>query len=102
MRKAVLNLYIHRFLASGDSIVSMSYQYLVGVTTASNIIYEVCRAIWKNLQPTVLPAKYTSEKWLKIADEYDEMWNFVHCIGSLDGKHIVIQVFQSVFYAIIF
>jgi len=33
----------------------------------------------------------TSQEWLQIAQEYDEKWNFPHCLGVLDGKHILIQ-----------
>lgn len=33
----------------------------------------------------------TSEEWLKIAEEYETIWQFPHCIGSLDGKHIIIK-----------
>lgn len=33
----------------------------------------------------------TSQEWLQIAQEYDEKWNFPHCLGALDGKHILIQ-----------
>lgn len=32
------------------------------------------------------------ESWLRIADEFEEKWNFPHCIGAIDGKHVVIQV----------
>lgn len=36
--------------------------------------------------------KGSSEKeWLKISSAFDELWNFPHCIGALDGKHINIQ-----------
>lgn len=33
----------------------------------------------------------TEENWLKIADEYEKQWNFPHCVGSIDGKHVQIQ-----------
>lgn len=33
----------------------------------------------------------TSEEWKKIAVQFDKKWNFPHCLGALDGKHIVIQ-----------
>lgn len=30
----------------------------------------------------------TSEEWEQIAHDYMSRWNFPHCIGALDGKHI--------------
>ncbi|XP_011879299.1 PREDICTED: uncharacterized protein LOC105568303 isoform X1 [Vollenhovia emeryi] len=81
-----------RFLASGDSVTSMSYHYLVGVTTASTIIHETCKALWDILCPLVLPGQLHERDWLDIANDYYEKWNFVHCIGAIDGKHVVIQV----------
>lgn len=33
----------------------------------------------------------TTNEWLTIADLFDSRWNFPHCLGAIDGKHIVIQ-----------
>lgn len=33
----------------------------------------------------------SSQEWLKIAEEFNNTWNFPHCLGALDGKHVVIQ-----------
>ena len=33
----------------------------------------------------------TLDTWREIAKRYEETWHFPHCIGSLDGKHIIIQ-----------
>lgn len=30
----------------------------------------------------------TQELWLQISEDYEKKWNFPHCIGALDGKHI--------------
>jgi len=73
-------------------MISMSYQYLVGVTTVSCIIHETCQAIWDILYPLVLPGRPKERNWLDIANDYENSWNFVHCIGAIDGKHIIIQV----------
>ncbi|XP_024893227.1 uncharacterized protein LOC112468333 [Temnothorax curvispinosus] len=77
-----------RFLASGDSMTSMHYQYLVGVTTASNIINTTCAVLWKKLQPLCMPAELKKEQWFAIEKDFKEKWNFPHCIGAIDGKHV--------------
>jgi hypothetical protein len=79
-------------LASGDSMASISFQYLIGKTTVCNIIHETCTAIWDSLHPTVLPPILTEQEWLELARDFEELRNFVHCIGAIDGKHVVIQV----------
>ena len=33
----------------------------------------------------------SEQDWLAIAQNFDSYWNFPHCIGAMDGKHIVIQ-----------
>ena len=32
------------------------------------------------------------KEWLDIAEEFDNKWNFPHCLSAIDGKHIIIQV----------
>lgn len=33
----------------------------------------------------------SSEEWKKIAFDYNKIWNFPQCVGSMDGKHVVIE-----------
>lgn len=80
-----------RYLTTGDCIISFSYQYLVGVTTVSNIIQETCKALWTCLSKEVLPYPLKTTDWLNIAKEFEEQWDFNHCIGAIDGKHVIIQ-----------
>lgn len=80
-------------------MTSMSYQYLVGVTTTSNIIKETCAVIWDSLCPLILPGRLEEKDWIDIANGFNK-WNFSHCIGAIDGKHVVIQVRTYIDYII--
>ena len=80
-----------RYLASGDSQQSMSFSYRIGRTTVSNIIHETCPAIWEAVSEEYLRPPTSYEKWKNIAEEFLKLWNFPHCIGAIDGKHIAIQ-----------
>lgn len=33
----------------------------------------------------------TEVKWKRVAQEFEDKWNFPHCIGAMDGKHVLIQ-----------
>lgn len=80
-----------RYLASGDSMASISYAFRIGVNTVSKIVSETCEALWNSLHESVMPPP-NEETWLRIASEFEKKWNFPHCIGAIDGKHVVIQV----------
>nr|CAH7769621.1 unnamed protein product [Callosobruchus chinensis] len=79
-----------RFLATGDSFKSLHYLFKVSPQLISEIVPEVCNAIIAVLQDYVKIPKNANE-WKCLAKKFDKDWNFPHCIGSLDGKHIVIQ-----------
>ncbi|CAH1963709.1 unnamed protein product [Acanthoscelides obtectus] len=77
-----------RFLASGDSYKSLHYLSKVSVPMISKIIREVCQALNEVLKDQVkMPT--TAEEWLKIEKGFRT--KFPHFIGSLNGKHIVID-----------
>lgn len=44
----------------------------------------------KNLMSEAIPTP-SKEDWKRIANEYWTQWNFPNCIGTLDGKHVVIE-----------
>ncbi|XP_074030027.1 uncharacterized protein [Leptinotarsa decemlineata] len=64
-----------RFLATEDSFAS-SPQVLDGLIDCFE----------ENVQVLSTP-----EEWLHHAKEYLRLWNFPHCIGAMDGKHVMLQ-----------
>jgi hypothetical protein len=65
-----LKLFIFRLLAAGDSAGTVATLFRIGLTTAFNILYETCEALWKILQPKVsltfsfLPIKNLNQPFL--------------------------------------
>lgn len=73
-------------------MTSIAYNYRIGKNTMSKIIKETSASIWHVLSKEVFPTNFTPDYWKKISDEFQEKWQFPHCVGAIDGKHIVIQV----------
>ena len=44
-----------RYLATGDAIMTIAYNFWTGVSTARQIIVDVCTAIWDVLAPILHP-----------------------------------------------
>ncbi|NP_001129460.1 uncharacterized protein LOC100191015 [Danio rerio] len=79
-----------RFLATGDSYRTIAFSYRVGVSTVAGIVAAVTRAIWDTLAQEVMPVP-TTEDWRNISTDFLHRWNFPNCLGSIDGKHVVIK-----------
>ncbi|XP_059915812.1 uncharacterized protein LOC132463568 [Gadus macrocephalus] len=79
-----------RYMASGDSLVSLAYSYRLGHTTVRNSVHMVCAAIEKTMMERFLP-RPTQETWEEVAQGFWEKWNFPNCLGAIDGKHVTIQ-----------
>lgn len=43
----------------------------------------------------VIKVPSTAAEWLQIARDYEEIWNLPHCLGALDGKHILIHCLRE-------
>ncbi|KAF0299746.1 cGMP-dependent protein kinase, isozyme 2 forms cD5/T2 [Amphibalanus amphitrite] len=71
---------ILRYLASGMSQQDTARYFRMGKSTVSSIIPEVCNVLWEELVPTEMSAP-TTQRWLDIAEEFEDRWNFPHCLG---------------------
>ncbi|XP_046342433.2 protein ALP1-like [Haliotis rufescens] len=77
-----------RHLACGDNYPSLSYNFRVAPNTISLIINEVCDAIKAEFAAEVIQCPTTTEEWIANAEQFDKRWQFPHCCGALDGKHV--------------
>ncbi|XP_015365127.1 PREDICTED: uncharacterized protein LOC107162643 isoform X2 [Diuraphis noxia] len=79
-----------RYLTTGDSFASLALLFRISKASISSIITEVCTAIIEELQDYVQMPK-TQDEWLSVAKTCEEIWNFPHYLGAIDGKHIQLQ-----------
>ena len=80
-----------RFLATGNSQASLSFNYRLGRSTVCTIVRETCSVIWKVLSPVFVRLPSSEDEWKGISDGFYKQWNFPNCLGAIDGKHVVIQ-----------
>ena len=80
-----------RYLATGDSYHSLVYGFRVAHNSISKVIIQVCEVIIAEYAEEMVPCPTTAEQWKEISNVFSNRWNFQHCLGALDGKHIKIQ-----------
>ena len=80
-----------RYLATGNSQVSLSFNFRVGRSTLCRIVRETCSVIWQVLCKDFVRAPSTEDEWIGISEQFARLWNFPNCVGAIDGKHVVIQ-----------
>jgi len=87
----IMNKYaVCRYLATGNSFISLHYEYLLGATTVREIVRDTCDAVWECLKPVYMSARDKND-WVRTDNEFYERTNFPNCIGAADGKHIRIR-----------
>lgn len=91
MRQYTFSIGFHfSFLATGLSFRRLAFSFKMGVTTVSKIVREITKIVWDTFHEDFLPVP-TMDDWIKIAEDFYRIWNFPHCLGSGDGKHIRIK-----------
>ena len=82
-----------RYLATGDTLKSLMYQFRIHRTTIFQIAEEVCSAIYKLLQPDYMELPFSRQEWKAIADEGYRRWNFLNCFGAKTYHNIKAKTF---------
>ena len=85
-----LCIIVYSFLATGDSFWTLHTRFQRGASTIPQIVYEVCDSIYQVLQPIYMSPP-SEDDWKQIEHGFNLKWNFPNCIGSLDGKHIMMR-----------
>jgi hypothetical protein len=79
-------------MATGEGYrTSMRWAYRIPHNTISLCIRRVCKAIYLEFKQEVWTVPSTPEAWKDVAEVFSNRWNFHHCLGALDGKHIAIK-----------
>ncbi|XP_046681626.1 uncharacterized protein LOC124368382 [Homalodisca vitripennis] len=79
-----------RYLSTGMSFEALSETFRMSNYTVGKIVEEVCDCMWEQLAPVHLPVP-NKQRFLEIAAEFKEKWNFPNCVGCIDGKHVRIK-----------
>ena len=80
-----------RYLATGDSYLSLEYGFRVANNSISKIVHETCDAIILELHEEFLKCPTTPAEWLEVSDKFSKRWNLDHVLAALDGKHVAIK-----------
>ena len=71
-----------RFLATGESFSSLEFQFQISNRTISNIVFEVCEAIYSEMGDTCLAFPSTVAEWKSLERGFREKWNFPQACGD--------------------
>lgn len=76
---------VDRYLASGDSLISLANNFRLGHSTVVNSVHMVFAAIEDRMMDRFLPVP-TEETWSAVADSFWSKWDFPNCLGALGAK----------------
>ncbi|CAH1993074.1 unnamed protein product [Acanthoscelides obtectus] len=79
-----------RYLASGDSLASLQYLYRLPRCTIYAFLPDVLLAVYEVLG-NYIKVPESEEDWRHIEEGFSAQWNFPHCCGTINGKHVQVQ-----------
>ncbi|XP_075985597.1 uncharacterized protein LOC142982798 [Anticarsia gemmatalis] len=88
-----------RYLATGDSYGSLSYTFRVSKQVICHTIPKVCQEFFKGIKffckviNIILEFQTPTNvnEWKEKSRNFEILWNFPHCIGAIDGKHVLLE-----------
>ena len=81
-----------RYFCTGDAQMTIATSYCISPSVVGRIINHTSKVIWDVLsEKEYLKAPQGEKCWKRISSEFEYKWNFPHCMGAIDGKHVIIQ-----------
>lgn len=81
-----------KYLVTGDMQTTIATAYRLSPSVMGRILRETCPVIWDVLlEKGYLKAPSSPSEWKTIAKDFEQRWQFNHCIGAIDGKHVAMQ-----------
>lgn len=80
-----------RYLATGSSYRTLAFAFRVPHNTIALFVPRVCQAIVDELRDEVFQTPNDAASWRVVAERFERRWNYPHCCGAIDGKHIAIK-----------
>ena len=74
---------------TGDAHITIGLSYRLCPTIVGRIIREITQVIWNCLvEKGYINAPRSIREWLQDSVELTGQWDFSHCIGEIDRKHV--------------
>lgn len=70
--------------STGNSFSTIALLFRLEASTVRSIIFETCSAIWEEMKDRYL--KIPDTEWRALAREFEQTWNFPHCLGAIDAS----------------
>ncbi|XP_055910862.1 uncharacterized protein LOC129945226 [Eupeodes corollae] len=77
-----------RYIGIGYSYRSLEFLTRVPRKTISRFMPELLGAIYDALHLSYLKTPLSQHEWLKVAQEFENIWDFLHTLGAIDDKHV--------------
>ena len=80
-----------RYLATGESFQSLSFQYRISMSAISYIMKGCRKAVAESLTPDFIKVPAMKAEWLNVSKRFEDRWNCTYALGAIDSKHVRIQ-----------
>ncbi|XP_037930468.1 protein ALP1-like [Teleopsis dalmanni] len=77
-----------RFLVTGENFRELGEKLTLSQSYLKENFLSVCNAIYMKMKGRYLKFPNSKEKWIEVANDFEDMCQFPNCLGALEAKHI--------------